>query len=105
PSYMTTELVKPKEPAKSHTSLDNGGLAVNAAARLEQQQRFAHGAHIMNSQDLHSLRRQRTGDADRTGRAVGIFIADQLPDKTLSRVADEQRQPAIVKPPAVGQER
>ena len=64
---------------------------IEAAGRLERHKRLANATHIVHTEDLHSLGRERQSCTDGGRSAIGITIANQPTKKALARGADQQR--------------
>ena len=79
--------------------------AVDATGSFEQQQGLPHRADVVNAQNLHALPGQRRRHADGPGQAIGLFVAQHLADKSLARMADQQRAAQRVQLVAMGQQR
>ena len=84
--------------------MDNRGSVSQPAAGLEEKQGLSQHSDIVNADDLDALGGVGEGTADGAGGAVGRFVADQLADKSLARVTDEERAAEIVKAVGVGHE-
>ena len=72
--------------------------AIDAADCLEQHQRFADSTYIMYAEHLHALAGEGQGYTDAAIRAIGRLVVQNLPDKALPRMTDQERMAKVMKP-------
>ena len=78
---------------------------VEAASGLERQQGLTHKLDVVDADDLHTLAGDGQRGADTGGRAIRLFVLQDLPQEGLPGISHQQRALQRVKSPALRQQR
>ncbi len=72
---------------------------------LERQQGLTHKLDVVDADDLHTLAGDGQRDADSGGRAIRLFVLQDLPQEGLPECPTSSGHPNRVKSPALRQQR